>query len=412
MKALLLAGGYGIRLYPITLRTPKVLLPVAGKPVIQHQIEMLKAAGIGKVIISLNKNQKRIEEYFGEGSRFGVKIDYYYEHSTGDEDKPGAIGAIHQVTTQFGVGDYLILGSDNFIHGLDLRKMMEFHEEKKAHITLSLYQTDNRYIIERNGMVGIDSNGKVKEFQEKPRIEYAISNLVSPAAYIWGRQFVEEHLPKYVEERKKMKQKPDMIGHVYQYYANKIPIYGFKYEGVWGDVGTPETYIEINRLAFNLIPPSSGKAGKGVVIGKQVQIGKNVEIGKRTVIRGPVIIEDKCKIAEDSVIGPYVYLIHDSQIGSKSFISSSVVFERSRIGDGVHAENCIIDGEAVIEDDSRIEGYAMIGYQTKAGKGSRILGNSKLWPRVELKNEAVIEGEIQTPIEYFSQELESSCFWK
>ncbi len=119
IRAILLAGGYGTRMQPLSWPPPKVLLPIAGKPGIRHILELLRDAGIHDVIISLNTKQRRVEEYLGS-SLGPVKIRYCYEESNGDKDKRGALGAIAHVVSTFGVPkECIVIGSDNFIYGLD-----------------------------------------------------------------------------------------------------------------------------------------------------------------------------------------------------------------------------------------------------------------------------------------------------
>lgn len=412
MKAILLCGGYGTRLFPITLRTPKVLLPVAGKPVIQHQIEELRKAGIKEAIVSLNKNQERIQEFLGNGEKIGIEIKYNYEESKSDSDKPGAIGAIAQVVSRQGIDDYLVIGSDNFFQGIDLTKFIEFHERKKALATVALFKTDNKYVIEKNSAVALDSTQKMIQYQEKPRLEYAVSNLVGAALHIWGKEFTKKYLPEYIKERKSRGQNVDMLGHIWQHYAGKLEIYGYEFTGLWGDVGTCETYLEISRSALNLLPENNSLFKEGVMIGKQVKISPKAEVEKGAVIKGPSIIEDNCRIRKDAVVGPYVHLMHGTEVGERALVEESIVFENVRIGKNTHVVSSILDGSASIEENSRIESYSMIGYKTHVGSLCRILSRSVIWPGISIKQDSMLEGQVHSSLEHLEKELSKSCFWK
>lgn len=420
MKAILLAGGYGTRLNPLSYRTPKCLMPIAGKANILHLIEMLKKADVNEIILSLNTTQMKVKEFLGDGKKFGVNIKYIFEKSTCDKDKLGAIGALQYVIRSFGIKEeILVVGADNFIYGLDASNFREFHKRNKGIVTIALYNLADKTKVEQFGIASInEKTGRILKFQEKPKVEEAISRLASTLFYQINEKFFDKYLPIYISEKEKKGEKPDKIGDLWQYFVNKIPVFGYVFEGIWGDVGNAETYINVNKEVMNFLKRDiSNKANiseNAFISGNGVVIGENVVIEEGAKIKGPVIIERNCTIKKNAIIGPYTYILHDSYIGSKSLITGSIIFENVKIGERVRCEDCIIDGFSEIGNDSIIESYSIIGYKAKLNDGCRIFTKSKIWPYMYLEKDGITEGEIIFPEilnTHLGKELEESKYW-
>ena len=379
MRAIILAGGYGSRLAPLTLRLPKVLVPVAGEPPIVHQVKMLKNAGVTNVVVSLNHNQQAIEKRLGNGSAYGVRISYAYEKSFSDADKPGAIGALNNLVGELGAEDSIILGGDNTVYGLDLKKMLAAHKKsKKAEATLALYQLENKRLVQLYGIAVIDPKGRITGFQEKPSPEAAKSTLASTAVYIVSGAFLGKRIPAYVAAGHSR----DRIGDLWQHYVSKAKIHGFPFQGVWGDTNSPESYVEINKKAMNYLE-------KGAV-------HPSARIHPKALVRQPSFIGQDCVISEGAVVGPYACLGAGCKIGAGAVVDGSILFNsvsveaKARVTDAVVDEGCNIGEEAIIER------YSMLGKSSKVGTRARVVGGSKVWPGVRLAAEAFLEGEVST----------------
>lgn len=397
MKAVLLAGGYATRLQPLSLRLPKVLLPVAGKPVIEYLVEMLKDAGVTEIIVSLNRQQKAIKEALGNGKKYGLKVSYCFEETRGEKDKLGAIGAMQYVAEKKGLNEECILiGSDNFVYGLDLRRLKHSHKKKKPHATIALFNLQKPEDVEHFGVALVDKKGKITAFQEKPRVQDAVSKLASTAVYHLSQGFFSTHLPEYVRERKRKGVRADRVGDLWQNLVNKAELHGFVFEGVWGDIGTTETYVQTNKLAMNFVVRDVKSKPAGIMAGKQLRIGKRVKFGNGAVIKSPVIIEDNCVVGKDAVIGPYTHLMKGCSIGTKSVVSGCIVFEGVQVGEDVHARDSVIDKGARVRDNARIDDYSLLGHDCVIGRNARVFSRTKVWPKLHLSDEAVLEGTIKT----------------
>ena len=152
MKAIILAGGYATRLMPLTLRLPKLLLPVAGKPLVHYCLDMLKEAGVDEVVFSLNITQKIVQEAIGSEYN-GMSVSFIFEETQTEGEKLGAIGAMQYVAERTSVDeDCLLIGSDNFVYGLDLKDMVKEHSSRKPHATIALFDLLDEKDVEHFGV--------------------------------------------------------------------------------------------------------------------------------------------------------------------------------------------------------------------------------------------------------------------
>ena len=172
MKGIIMMGGYGTRLQPLTLRTPKPLLPIAGKPNVDYLVEKIQAGGIKNVVISANKNNVKVREYLTNED-----VEFIIEDTNSDKDKLGVVGAIKYLKSIFGSDDYLILAGDNFFHGLELKDVKDYHNNEKPDATIGLYQLQDKSEVEKFGVAVLDAKNRITSFQEKPKPEEATPSL-------------------------------------------------------------------------------------------------------------------------------------------------------------------------------------------------------------------------------------------
>jgi len=406
MKAILLAGGFGTRLLPLTYRIPKVMVPVAGKPVMQHLVEVCKAAEVEEIIVSLNQSQKSIEEYFGDGIKFGTRISYAYEDSQRDDDKLGAIGAIQHALSKTGVPkECLIIGGDNVFYGLDLSKLGEFHKKSGAFATMVLYQLADKRDCEQYGVVEVDARGRVLRMQEKPRVEEAVSSLACAAVYQVGEAFLKEYLPRYVEEARKRGEKADRLGDLWSSFVKEIPLYGHAFQGMWGDANSPKTYVDTNRQAMRFLKGSVGEVECRITDGNCCAISPDAQIHRDALVKGPCIIEEDCVVERGAVVGSGTHLMKGSVVQEAAVVSGAIVFEKTSIGPRTKVTECIIDAESKIGAGSVIEPYCLLGYASKTGANARVLSESRVWPFVEVGNYAIVSGDLMVEERLFLDKL-------
>lgn len=402
MKAVILAGGYGTRLFPITLRTPKPLLPLAGKPVILHIIDSLSKSGVTEILVSIKENQLKIAGCLGNGRDLGCRIAYVYEPAATEENKLGSVGALEYVFSQMEgrPTQCFVIGGDNYFHGLDFRRLKEFHAEKRAHATIALYDVGNSKKASHYGVAVVDRSDRITKFIEKPAAGKAPTTLVSTAAYYLSDDFLCEHIPEYCGHRRRHGKTADRIGDLWEHYLEELQLYGYAFKGYWGDIGNAENYLESNAAALSFAKTRTA-------------IGKKVSIDKTADVRGPVFIGDNVVVGRNAVVGPNATILHDSVVAENAAVMNSIIFERVSIASNTVVENSIVDGSSAVGEDSRVKNSS-IGYKAVIGNSCDFVG-SKIFPYHSLQDKTTVENQTvgkDSPLSAKQQnELEESCYW-
>jgi glucose-1-phosphate thymidylyltransferase len=244
MKIIILAAGYATRLYPLTLNQPKPLLPVAGKPMIDHVLDNLAAiSGIDRVYVVTNAKfaghfQKWADAH--HGARAGLKFTIVNDQSTDDSNKLGAIGDLHLVLTREKVDDDVIVVAGDNLFSEKLDGFGKFAREKNAPV-LALYDVGNLEEIKKYNSITVDGAGKITFFEEKPK--QPTSTLTGIALYYYPRS-VLPLIHQYIAE----KNNPDQPGRLVQWLYPRVPFLTWKVPGIWYDIGSKENLGEANRV--------------------------------------------------------------------------------------------------------------------------------------------------------------------
>ncbi|MBI2445383.1 NDP-sugar synthase [Candidatus Micrarchaeota archaeon] len=379
MRAIILAGGYGSRLQPLTLRIPKAQVSVAGEPVLAHLLHMVESANVSKVVVSLNKNQESIEEAFGDGSEFGVDMEYHYEHSESDLDKPGAVGALYQLVQELGPEESFVIGGDNTVYGLDLDRMLTYHRQKQAAATLALYELANPRLVEQYGVTKTDTEGRIVAFQEKPSVKEALSRQASTAVYILSESFLRKSLPEFVQWAKDKAGKADRIGDLWHHFYQNLPLYGFAFSGVWGDTNSVESYLDTHMRVM-----------EHRQIGTVVDPSATVDPAARLV--PPVILGSGCQVAAGATVGPFSVLGPGVRVDAGATVIRSILYDGVQVGVKAWVEDSILDQGVQLGENGRVEKQCMLGEGVRLEGGARVLAGSKIWPHASLSSDAVVRG--------------------
>jgi len=226
MKAIVLAAGKGERLKPLTNHVPKVMLLIANKPILQYHIEQLKKAGITDIAINLHHMPEKIKEYFGDGTRFGVNINYSYE-----ENLLGTAGAVKKLKGFFDKTFVVVYG--DIFSELNLKKLIDFHKQKKGKVTITVHESDHPW---DSACVALNENNEVIKFVEKPGKENVFSNLTSTSLYVLEPEVIDFIPEGYSDFAKDIF--PKLLG-------KGIKIYAYITREYRKDIGTLERYGEV-----------------------------------------------------------------------------------------------------------------------------------------------------------------------
>lgn len=338
MKAMILAAGKGTRVRPLTYDLPKPMIPVLGKPVMAYLIEHLRKHGVTEIMVNVSHLHEKIEEYFGEGEQFGVQIGYSFEGYTKEDGEVvavpiGSAGGMKKIQEFGGFFDdtTIVLCGDALID-LDLKAALLEHRRKGAMATVITKEVPWDK-VSSYGVVVTDQNGRITQFQEKPKQEEALSNFISTGIYIFEPAVIDL-IPSGVEF--------DIGSQLFPLLAEKgMPFYAQGRPFNWLDIGSVSDYWEV--LQNVLTGEVNHMHVPGIEIEPGLWVGLNTSIDwNGTTIKGPVYIGSGVKIeAGATIIGP-TWIGHGSHICEGAEIVRSVLFEYTRVLNDVTLHETIV----------------------------------------------------------------------
>ncbi len=344
MKAMILAAGKGTRVRPITFTTPKPMIPILQKPVMEFLVELLRQHGFDQIMVNVSHLANEIENYFRDGQRFGVEIAYSFEGRIVEGqllgEALGSAGGMRRIQDFYPFFDdtFVVLCGDALID-LDLAAAVKLHKEKKAIATIVMKSVP-REEVSSYGVVVTDETGKIKAFQEKPPIEKALSTNINTGIYIFEPE-VLEYIPSGCEYDIGSQLFPKLV-------EMNAPFYGIKMDFQWVDIGKVPDYWRAIRGV--LLGEIKNVAIPGREIFPGIYTGLNVAIEWDKVdIKGPVYIggmsriENGAKIIGPTMIGP------NCRICSEAMVDNSVIFEYSRLGPGVRLVDKLVFGRYCVD---------------------------------------------------------------
>jgi NDP-sugar pyrophosphorylase family protein len=332
MKALILAGGFGTRLYPLTWGRPKSMVPIANRPFMERALDWLARAGIQEVIIALNHMPERISEHFGTGRQWGVKLSYIIE------DTPlGSGGAIRNATSLLADETFLVINGD-ILTDLDLKQMTAFHRERGSQISISLAKVEDP---SHYGVVDMEPDGRLRRFVEKPPRAEAPSNFINAGVWLFEPEMLAE-MPPIGE--------PFSVERAFwpACLARGVRMYGYYEDCYWIDIGTLEHYRQVHQ---DLLAGKINIEFKEHETQPGIWVGAGAQVAAGAAITAPVIIGEHARIAagaqiSNSVIGP------DCVVETGAQVTECVLWEKVRIGTGMQVHDCVIGARQEITQKS------------------------------------------------------------
>lgn len=327
MEAILLVGGQGTRLRPLTENTPKPMLQVAGLPCTEHQIAKVRAAGADRVVLATSYLAEVFEPYFGDGSRFGVELVYVVE-----EEPLGTGGAIANAGQYLRGDDLVVILNGDILSGHDLEAQCQLHRDRQADVTLHLTVVED---ARKFGCVPIDQDGRVTAFLEK--MENPVTNLINAGCYTFSSDVISA-IPTNTVVSVERQTFPQLL-------SKNAAVFGFVDDSYWLDLGTPEAYLRgsVDVVMGKLTSSAYANAPADFV----VMDGATVDPSAR--LSGGSAINPGVKIANDVVIDGSV-ILPGATVESGARISGAIIGSRARIGSGAVITGpgtCIADGVIV-----------------------------------------------------------------
>jgi mannose-1-phosphate guanylyltransferase len=300
-SAILLVGGMGTRLHPLTLNTPKPMLPVVGVPFTEHQIVKAREAGIREIVLATAFKAEIFKPYFGDGSKFGIEIKYAVEESA-----LGTGGAIRNAAEQLAGNGQVAIFNGDVLSEHDLNGQFEFHEKNGADVTLYLTEVPDARAF---GAVELDSNNRVLAFNEK--MENPPTNIINAGCYIFNRSVIDQ-IPSGKVVSVERETFPQLL-------SSKAKVFGFVDSSYWLDIGTPAALL---------------KASNDLLSGKTKSAATPVHTGDSLILSGAKVSSDAS--IKSSVIGK------GAEVGPGAELNSVVLFDGAKIGVGANLKNTFV----------------------------------------------------------------------
>ncbi len=347
MKGVILAGGSGTRLRPLSYTGPKQLIPIANKPNIVYCIDDVREAGVTEVGVILGNNMpEKVRELLGDGSRYGVKITYIVQ------GEPKGIAHAVLCAKEFVAGDpFVVYLGDNLLRG-GIRGMVREFTEKKPSAAIALCKVKNPSAF---GVAVLDSAGRVVRCVEKPK--EPISDLAVIGIYLFSPR-VFDVIARLKPSARGELEITDAITGVIEGGGS---VHSWLVEGWWKDTGKPEDILEANHLVLDELEGSiEGTVEEGAQVAGRVSIGAGTVVEKGSRIRGPALIGANCRIGPNAYVGPYTSIgdhcwIADSEVEGSMVLDHVTIQCRRKLADsivGPHSQ--VLSAEGLVPEGARV----------------------------------------------------------
>ncbi len=364
MQAVILVGGEGKRLRPLTSTVPKPVVPLVDRPFISYMLEWLRQHGIDDVIMSCGFLATSVRNVLGDGSGLGLRLRFVEE-----PDPRGTAGALKFAEPMLDER-FLMLNGD-VLTDIDLTQQIAQHEQTGAKATLALVGVPDPTAY---GLVHLNEDRSVREFLEKPSSDSVDTNLISAGAYVLEREILELVPPdRNVSIEREVW--PLLVGN---------GLYGSPSESYWLDIGTPERYLQ---ATFDII---EGNVQTGVTerLGSDwLAIDSGAEVSGRVI--PPAVLERGVNVAEGAHVGSLAVLAEDVSIGTGTTVERAVILNGAQIGENCMLRDCIVAAGCRVGARTQITGGAVLGEGVTIGADNVITHGARIFPGVELPDGAI-----------------------
>jgi mannose-1-phosphate guanylyltransferase/phosphomannomutase len=373
VKAVIMAGGEGTRLRPLTSNIPKPMMPLANRPMMEHVLDLLKQHGFDEVVVTVAFMANVIRNWFGDGSEFGVRMVYASE-----ETPLGTAGSVRNAMDEL-TEPFLVISGD-VLTDLDLTKIVAAHEEKDAMATIGLIRVDNPLEF---GIVITREDGSIERFLEKPGWGQVFSDTINTGIFM-----LEPEIFDYIESGRPV----DFSGEVFPaLLADDRRIFGAIGEGYWEDVGTLESYVSAHT---DILDRAVAATIDGFELSDGVHVGENVTIHPEVEISGPAVIGDNCRIESGARLGPYSVLGANVRVRADVELDRVVIHDNTYLAEGVSLRGTVVGRACDLRQGVRAEEGVVIGDECFIGESVSIAAGVKVYPFKTIESGATINASI------------------
>jgi mannose-1-phosphate guanylyltransferase / phosphomannomutase len=372
MKAVIMAGGQGTRLRPLTSDQPKPMIPIVNLPCMEHIVELLGRHGFTDIAVTLQFLPDEIRDYFGDGSDWGVNMSYSVE------DAPaGTAGSVKMAEQQLGLeGERLLIISGDALTDADLSRLVEFHEEKGSEATMVLKSVENPLDF---GIVITEEDGRISRFLEKPAWGQVFSDTVNTGIYLLEPSVMDEI--------------PDPEGGEYDFskelfpglLEEERPLYGYVTDDYWEDIGTLEQFAGAQRDVLDGkvkgVRPPGTRLRENIYVGRRAQVDDDA-------LEGPVVIGENVRVDEGAKISPYSVIADNVVISAGATVERSVVAEGTYVGEGAELIDTLVGRNSYVQARARLLERSALGDDVIVGEGATVAPEVKIYPHKTIESGA------------------------
>lgn len=373
MKAVIMAGGEGSRLRPLTTNLPKPMLPLANRPMMEYVVDLLRHHGITEIVVTVAYMADTIQAYFGDGSEFGVHMVYAAE-----QVPLGTAGSVRNAMEH--LDERFIVISGDVLTDIDLDEVVAAHERAGALATIGLVRVPDPLEF---GIVITREDGSIERFLEKPSWGQVFSDTINSGVFV-----MEPEIFDHIEPDRPV----DFSGEVFPALLEAgLPVFGAVVEGYWEDVGTLEAYLSAHR---DLLDGRVRADLAGFDLGGGVRLGENAVLHPDATVVGPVLIGDNCRVEAGATLGAYTVLGANIRVRSEASVERSVVGDNSYLGGGVNLRGALVGRSCDLRSGARADEGSVLGDECFVGEDAHVTSDVKIYPFKTVEAGAVVNSSI------------------
>jgi mannose-1-phosphate guanylyltransferase / phosphomannomutase len=369
MKAVVMAGGEGTRLRPLTSNQPKPMVPIVGKPCMEHILELLKQHGLEDVIVTVAFMPQAIRSYFGNGDALGLSVEYSVE-----ESPLGTAGSVRLASDR--LDETFVVISGDALCDVDLTDLIRSHRERGAAVTIGLKSVENPLEF---GIVVTDDEGRIERFLEKPSWSQVFSDTINTGIYV-----LEPEVLRHVPTDRPFDFSKELFPLLLEMGR---PMYGYVFDDYWQDIGNLDQFRQAN---FDALDERVRLNVPGIRLRGNIWLGEGVEVDDLAAIEGPAFLGNYCRIAPDATVGPYSVLGSSVTLLERARTERSVIDAATHIGRSARVEGAVVGRSCDIRAHAHVQEGAAIGDEVTLGAQSAVLPGVRIYPYKEVETGAQI----------------------
>lgn len=373
MKAVIMAGGEGTRLRPLTSNAPKPMMPLVNEPMMEHIVRLLRSHGFDDIVVTVAFLANHIRAYFGDGSEYGVRMVYATE-----ETPLGTAGSVRNAMDE--LDERFLVISGDVLTDVDLGAIVRTHEEKGALATIGLVRVENPLEF---GIVITREDGSIERFLEKPSWGQVFSDTINSGIFVLEPEIFDHIAPEGPV---------DFSSEVFPSLLEKgLPLYGAVAEGYWEDVGTLEAYLRAHK---DILDGRVELEVPGFEVGDGVHLGEGAEIHPDATVVGPAVLGENCRIEAGVRLGPYTVLGTNVRVRQGADLERVVVHDNSYLGEGVRLRGATIGRSCDLRGGVRCDEGVVLGDECFIGEHALLAAGVKVYPFKTVEAGAVVNSSI------------------